>query len=147
MSFFGKNKGTKNYRQTAIDTTDSDYGWYLCSHCGKKYRKSDMDADHIIPQSKGGLNVSGNLQMLCKHCNRSKGNSTKGTVRDLATRQIDLIQYSAYKNNHQKVLEGCEIIAKNLKNYSDNDLKRMYNDSTFSSIRSKIKNEMNRRGI
>lgn len=147
MSLFGKNKNSSNYRQTAINTTDSDHGWYQCRHCGKKYRKSDMDVDHIIPQSKGGLNNPGNLQMLCKHCNRSKGNKTKGIIGDLVARQSDLIQYSAYQNNHNKVLKDCAVIARNLKSYSDGDLRKMYNDNAFSSIRSKIKNEMNRRGI
>ena len=142
-----KKKPPSNYRQTAIDTTDSDHGWYLCSHCGKKYRKKDMDADHIFPKSRGGSNNPGNLQMLCKHCNRSKGNDVNRSAGDLVSRQIDLIQYETYKRNHKKVLEGCEIIAKNLKNYSDADLRKMYNDNAFSSIRSKIKNEMNRRGI
>lgn len=33
----------------------------------------DMDADHIVPWSKGGKTTAENCQMLCIACNRSKG--------------------------------------------------------------------------
>ena len=61
-------------------------GWYTCRHCGRKFRKGDVDIDHIIPQSRGGDDSLDNLQCLCKHCNRSKGN-----------RMDDC--YDDYKNN------------------------------------------------
>lgn len=35
---------------------------------------SAMDADHIVPWSKGGKTTAENCQMLCTSCNRSKGN-------------------------------------------------------------------------
>lgn len=34
---------------------------------------TDMDADHILPWSKGGKTTPENCQMLCVACNRSKG--------------------------------------------------------------------------
>ncbi|WP_167003296.1 DUF262 domain-containing protein [Mumia sp. ZJ430] len=34
---------------------------------------NDMDADHIVPWSKGGKTTPDNCQMLCIACNRSKG--------------------------------------------------------------------------
>lgn len=147
MSLFNKNNYSKNYRQTALDTTDSDHGWYLCPHCGRKFRKSDMDADHIFPKSRGGSNSPRNLQMLCEHCNRSKGNKTNLTIVDSLRRQVDYAQYNNYKNNKAKVQEECSRIKENLRNYSDKQLVKMYNDSAYSSIRSNIKNELARRGI
>src|SRR5699024_9783585 len=39
----------------------------------KKFRIEEMDADHIVPWSKGGRTISENCQMLCIACNRSKG--------------------------------------------------------------------------
>lgn len=46
----------------------------ICPHCGEKFKIEDMDADHIIPWSKGGKTVRENCQMLCAECNRKKGN-------------------------------------------------------------------------
>ena len=46
----------------------------ICAHCHKRFPLSEMDADHIKPYSKGGKTEESNCQMLCKHCNRSKGN-------------------------------------------------------------------------
>ncbi len=45
-----------------------------CSHCGKHGTMSDMEADHVVPYSKGGKTEYSNLQILCRPCNRSKGN-------------------------------------------------------------------------
>lgn len=45
-----------------------------CKFCGKDFALSAMEADHIIPWSKGGHTDEGNCQMLCVQCNRSKGN-------------------------------------------------------------------------
>jgi hypothetical protein len=44
----------------------------LCPLCHKKYDLSEMEADHIVPWSKGGKTIYGNCQMLCKLDNRTK---------------------------------------------------------------------------
>ena len=62
----------KRSRQIGLDTNISNYGWYTCAHCGRKLRKGDVDIDHILPRSKGGIDNPRNLQCLCVHCNRSK---------------------------------------------------------------------------
>ena len=46
----------------------------ICPHCKQKFEIEQMDADHIIPWSKGGKTVRENCQMLCAECNRKKGN-------------------------------------------------------------------------
>ena len=46
----------------------------ICPICGKHYEIEEMEGDHIIPWSKGGKTTIDNLQMLCKKCNREKGN-------------------------------------------------------------------------
>ena len=35
-----------------------------------------LEVDHIIPQSRGGDHLE-NLQLLCAHCNRVKGDRTQ----------------------------------------------------------------------
>ena len=42
------------YREEYFQKNPSDHGWYTCARCGRKFRRGDMDIDHIIPQSKGG---------------------------------------------------------------------------------------------
>ena len=79
-----------DYRKKAFENSQSNHGWYTCAKCGRKFRKEDMDVDHIVPQSRGGDNSRYNLQLLCKHCNRSKQASMKDTERDLARRQQEL---------------------------------------------------------
>ena len=72
------------YREIYFDKNKSNHGWYTCVRCGKKLRKSDVDIDHIIPQSRGGSDNILNLQCMCKTCNRSKQNSMGlDTVKDL----------------------------------------------------------------
>ena len=46
------------------------YG-YKCLCCGEKNK---LEADHVIPVSKGGTSDIYNIQPLCKSCNSSKGN-------------------------------------------------------------------------
>ena len=86
-------EASKDYREIGLKTNNSNYGWYTCVHCGRKFRKGSIDIDHIIPQSKGGTNRPENLQCLCIHCNRSKGNRTMQTSEDLRKRRDSYKQY------------------------------------------------------
>lgn len=61
---FSKEMRLKKYRQQNG----------VCPHCRKKFAFEEMEGDHIIPYSKGGQTVYNNLQMLCRRCNRVKGN-------------------------------------------------------------------------
>ena len=49
----------------------------ICANakCQKHFDISEMEADHIIPWSKGGHTTLDNCQMLCRHCNRTKSDS------------------------------------------------------------------------
>lgn len=44
----------------------------VCPLCQKHYGIGEMEADHIIPWSKGGKTIHDNCQMLCKMDNRTK---------------------------------------------------------------------------
>ena len=43
---------------------------HRCVECGSCKR---LSADHIIPESRGGLTVLENLQTMCRPCNSEKG--------------------------------------------------------------------------
>ena len=43
-----------------------------CALCGRGMDETFMEADHIVPWSRGGRTVRENCQMLCRDCNRRK---------------------------------------------------------------------------
>ncbi|MCQ3803264.1 MAG: DNA methyltransferase [bacterium] len=45
-----------------------------CAGCGEHFKIHHLEVDHIIARSKGGTDHLDNLQLLCGHCNRVKGN-------------------------------------------------------------------------
>lgn len=45
----------------------------ICATCGKHFGIEQMQADHIVPWSKGGRTTADNCQMLCRDCNLKKG--------------------------------------------------------------------------
>jgi hypothetical protein len=47
----------------------------ICPICGQHFDIKKMEADHIIPWSKGGKTIESNCQMLCKECNKDKSSS------------------------------------------------------------------------
>ncbi len=44
-----------------------------CNGCQTEFPFKLMEVDHIIPRSRGGTDHLENLQLLCAHCNRIKG--------------------------------------------------------------------------
>lgn len=47
-----------------------------CQYCGKKFPKSELSLDHVIPRSYGGKSTWGNIACCCSACNRKKGGRT-----------------------------------------------------------------------
>ena len=45
----------------------------ICRGCKCYFEFRNFEVDHIIPRNKGGIDSNGNLQLLCGHCNRVKG--------------------------------------------------------------------------
>lgn len=47
---------------------------FTCQYCGRKSPEVILEADHIVPASKGGKEEMGNLITSCRDCNRGKSN-------------------------------------------------------------------------
>ena len=47
-----------------------------CAGCTHYYHQKDLTVDHIIPTAKGGQDTQDNKQLLCFHCNTTKGTSS-----------------------------------------------------------------------
>lgn len=45
---------------------------HKCAYCGEE---ENLTIDHIIPQSKGGLDTTKNVVCCCKSCNHDKGHT------------------------------------------------------------------------
>jgi len=48
----------------------------LCLYCGSEFRESELTRDHVVPISRGGLNLWSNVVTACKRCNAHKGGRT-----------------------------------------------------------------------
>ena len=44
-----------------------------CNGCGTHFEKQHLEVDHIIAENVGGTDHIENLQLLCSHCNKVKG--------------------------------------------------------------------------
>ena len=49
---------------------------FRCAYCNKKYNKSELTVDHIIPKYHGGKTSWNNTITACSKCNSIKGNKT-----------------------------------------------------------------------
>lgn len=47
-----------------------------CQYCGQKFSRSDLNLDHVIPRSQGGISSWENVVCSCHSCNRHKGGRT-----------------------------------------------------------------------
>lgn len=46
---------------------------HTCQYCGRRYPRSKLNIDHIIPRSRGGSTEWENIVTSCHACNRRKG--------------------------------------------------------------------------
>ena len=61
----------KNYRQNKHVLYGQQEG--LCGGCRGDFPFKLYEVDHVVPRSRGGADHLDNLQLLCSHCNRIKG--------------------------------------------------------------------------
>ncbi len=46
---------------------------FACQYCGKHFKKSEMNLDHVVPRSQGGKTAWENVVSSCHPCNHKKG--------------------------------------------------------------------------
>ncbi len=156
MSMFGLKKTAKSsnmdkegesYREKGLRTNPSNYGWYTCVHCGKKFRKGSIEIDHIIPRSKGGSNRPENLQCLCVHCNRSKGNKTDQTKADLRERKRSLGQVKRQSVLTPKLQGERKKLRDLMRQLSADDIVNEIKKCKDADILKDLRREAKRRGL
>jgi len=49
---------------------------YRCQYCNKQCEHGNIGVDHILPESRGGLNTWNNVVTCCHTCNMIKDNKT-----------------------------------------------------------------------
>lgn len=54
---------------------------HVCAYCGSRLRPSELTAEHVRPQSRGGKSSWTNLVSACKPCNLRKGDRTPEQAR------------------------------------------------------------------
>jgi len=64
----GKLPSPKTHKKTLYGEQEGN-----CPGCYTHFESRHMEVDHIIARAKGGTDHVSNLQLLCGHCNRVKG--------------------------------------------------------------------------
>ncbi len=52
-----------------------------CQYCGGSFSRHELNLDHVIPRSQGGISTWENVVCSCHHCNRKKGGKTPEQAR------------------------------------------------------------------
>jgi 5-methylcytosine-specific restriction endonuclease McrA len=47
-----------------------------CQYCGKRFARAELNLDHVVPRSRGGISTWENVVCSCHACNRRKGGRT-----------------------------------------------------------------------
>lgn len=47
-----------------------------CQYCARRFPRSELNLDHVVPRSQGGLSTWDNVVCSCHACNRRKGGRT-----------------------------------------------------------------------
>jgi 5-methylcytosine-specific restriction endonuclease McrA len=58
-----------------------------CQYCGQRLPRPELNLDHVIPRSRGGLSTWENIVCSCHSCNRRKGGRTPEEARMILIRR------------------------------------------------------------
>ena len=66
----------------------------LCNGCNEHFRIENLHMDHIVARARGGTDHDFNFQLLCGHCNSTKGTKTQA-------------EFAAIISQKRKTFRGC----------------------------------------
>ncbi len=84
----------------------------ICTYCGEPIDKASATADHLIPESRGGIRSNDNKVPACRRCNMMKGDMNVEEFKKFMERAITL-EYSWVKiktGYFKRVAIGCKNI-------------------------------------
>ena len=64
----------RNVRFSRINVYGRDRS--TCQYCGRRFPRTELNLDHVVPRSKGGRTTWQNVVCSCLDCNRRKGGRT-----------------------------------------------------------------------
>lgn len=67
-----------------------------CQYCGRRYSRTELNLDHVIPRSRGGLSTWDNIVCSCHVCNRRKGGRTPEEARMMLIRKPQRPQWTPF---------------------------------------------------
>lgn len=76
---------------------------YTCASCGEREPNITLTQDHIVPLSRGGPNLSNNIQPLCMWCNAKKHTRTIYFKQGFEIKDMDAIPSEYLKIDKQKI--------------------------------------------
>ncbi len=67
----------RHFHRPAANLFSLIYSMFLleeaCHYCGRRLTLDQMTIDHIVPLSRGGGHIPGNVAVCCNDCNQLKG--------------------------------------------------------------------------
>ena len=85
-----------------------------CQYCGKVFKASQLNIDHVFPKSRGGKNTWTNLVCSCQKCNEKKADKTpKEANMKLVRKSIEPKYSAAFKTDitHKKYMTWKHFIS------------------------------------
>ena len=72
-----------------------------CQYCGKRFVRSDLSLDHVVPRSRGGRTTWENVVCSCISCNLKKGNRLPHEANMKLLKQPNRPRWSPFEKGHE----------------------------------------------
>lgn len=79
---------------------------YTCVYCGEKCIENELNIDHIVPYSKGGVSDINNLATSCISCNREKYNNRH-------EREAEILELVKLRNKELAYFTNKDVLERN----------------------------------